>query len=58
MYCIAYLCAFTKSLPSLSLRAGDAKMQPFGSWTRGTYIFNLLNFTYCLNDSCIFNESR
>lgn len=58
MYCIAYLCAFTKLLPSLLLRAGDAKMQPFSSWTRGTYIFNLLNFTYCLNDSCIFNESR
>lgn len=25
--------------------------------TKGAYIFNLLSFTYCLNDSCNFNES-
>lgn len=25
--------------------------------TQVTYIFNLLNFTYCLNGSCIFNDS-
>lgn len=25
--------------------------------TRSPYIFNLLGFTYCLNDSCNFNES-
>ena len=27
------------------------------SRTKGTYIFNLLNFTYSLNGSCIFNDS-
>lgn len=28
------------------------------SWSRRpAYIFNLLSFTYCLNDSCNFNES-
>lgn len=27
------------------------------SWTPGAYIFNLLNFTYCLNGSCNFNDS-
>lgn len=31
-----------------------------GAWapqTQHTYIFNRLNFTYCLNGSCIFNDS-
>lgn len=33
------------------------KEKPHPSWTQGTYIFNLLIFTYCLNGFWIFNDS-
>lgn len=41
-----------------TLRVGKQQelLEPFAG-TRSPYIFHFLSFTYCLNDSCNFNES-
>lgn len=43
--------------PAVIVAQRTQKEKPYPSWTQGTYIFNLLNFTYCINGSWIFNDS-
>lgn len=54
--CVRFPSSWLHKCTAFIVAQREQKEKPEPSWTQGTYIFNLLNFTYCLNGSCIFND--